>query len=585
MVTLTRRDFIKLAATTLGGAVLTGCGSQQLARMTETPRPAIGVAPPPSTAAQGAPASATGAADMILVNGKVITVDAKDTIAQAVAIKDGLIQAVGASDEIRARAGAAAKVVDLKGKSVTPGLIDPHNHLQVLGVLNDQYVACLPPDVNSIEGLQKKLANIVAKTPKGKWIQGYYLTVGQGVTPKKQDLDKVAPEHPVWMMQQGGHYAVANSAALKIANITPSTANPQGGIIERDKSGDLTGVFYNHRAMDLLRRHITLDVKADPHTYVTTPQDTFAAFGVTSFEDNNVRGIETINAYLDVGKQGKMKIRGGIYYTLEWPADVNTALTQIERYKDSMMRVAGFKFLIDGQAPTAFCHQPHTGISWNTSTWEPTMFKRAVRAMHDTGLQVGVHCVGDAAADLVIDAYEEAMKANPRSDPRHRIEHAVITTREATRRMKDLGIIVSTQPAFIYIGGDSWVRQFGEERAKRAVVTREWLDNGVRLALGSDAPTAPWISPQMTLAGATFRPTFSGKTFGAEQCLTIQEALRAHTMGAAYAAHEEKIKGSLEVGKLADFAVWNEDPYSAADHIAQVTIAMTIVGGKVVYQA
>jgi predicted amidohydrolase YtcJ len=125
----------------------------------------------------------------------------------------------------------------------------------------------------------------------------------------------------------------------------------------------------------------------------------------------------------------------------------------------------------------------------------------------------------------------------------------------------------------------------GDARAKRAVVTREWLDNGVHLALGSDAPTGPLISPQMTLAGATMRPTFSGKTFGPEQCLTIQEALRAHTMGAAYAAHEETIKGSIEVGKLADLAVWNEDPYSAADHIGQVTMAMTIVGGKVVYQA
>ena len=578
MQTLTRRDFIKLAATTLGGIALAGCGGQRLAPTTEPPRPAITVSPPT------APASATGPADMILVNGKIITVDTKDTIAQALAVKDGVIQAVGASEEIRARAGAAAKVVDLKGKAVTPGLIDPHNHLQVLGMLNDQYMAFLLPEVNSIETLQKKLADIVAKTPKGKWIQGYYFFVGAGVTPRRQDLDKVAPEHPVWIIQQGGHYGVANSAALKIANITASTANPQGGIIERDKSGELTGVFYNHRAMDLLRRNVTLDVKRDPASYVLAPQDAFAAFGVTSFEDNNVRGVDNINAYLDAGKQGKMKIRAGIYYTLEWPADVNTALNQIERYKDSMMRLAGFKFLIDGQAPTAYTHQPHNGISWNMSTWDPAMFKRAVRSMHDTGLQIGVHCIGDAATDLVIDAYEEAMKGNPRSDPRHRIEHAVITTREATRRMKDLGIVVSTQPAFIYTGGDGWVKQFGEERGKRAVVTREWLDNGVRLALGSDAPTGPLISPQMTLAGATMRPTFSGKVLGQDQCLTIQEALRAHTMGAAYAAHEEKIKGSIEAGKLADLAVWNEDPYSAADHIGLVTIAMTIVGGKVVYQ-
>ena len=582
MKTLTRRDFIRLAATTLGGVVLAGCKGEQLAQMTATPgaaRPTISVSP------TTAPVSATGTADMVLVNGKIITVDAKDTITQAVAIKDGLIQAIGTSDEIRTRAGAATKVVDLQGKTVTPGVVDSHCHLQVMGMMTEQYIPFLPPDVTSIESLQKKLAEVVAKTPKGKWVQGYYLALGQDVFPKKQDFDKVAPEHPVWIMQQGGHFGTSNSAALKIANITASTPNPQGGVIERDKGGEPTGVFFNHRAMDLLRRNITLDVKDDPRAYATTPQDTFAACGVTSFQDNNVRGTDNISAYLDVAKQGKMKLRGAVYFTLEWPTDLNIALNQVERYQDSMMRFAGYKFLIDGQAPTAYCHEPHNGASWNMSTWDPAMFKRAVRALHDTGLQIAVHCVGDAATDLVLDAYEEAMKANPRSDPRHRIEHAVITTRDATKRMKDLGVVVGTHPTFIRVGGDSWVKYFGEERVKRAMVTREWLDNGVHFALGSDAPTTPWYMPQAAMRNAMMRNTYTNKVLGPEQCLTIQEALRAHTIGAAYAAHEEKIKGSIEVGKLADLAVWNEDPYSAADHLMAVTFAMTIVGGQVVYQA
>ncbi|MBI5653824.1 MAG: amidohydrolase [Chloroflexi bacterium] len=575
MKNLTRRDFLKLSACAFGAALLAGCGGQRLAQMTATPASsAISVAPP----------SATGTADLILVNGKVITIDARDSIAQAIAIKDGLIQAVGKSDEMRARARASAQIIDLKGKAVTPGLIDTHCHLQVMGMMTEQYLAFLPPDVVSIATLQKKIAEVVAKIPKGKWIQGYYLTVGADGTPHKQDLDKVAPEHPVWIIQQGGHFGAANSAALKIANITASTANPQGGIIERDKSGEPSGVFYNHRAMDLLRRHITLDVKAEPRAYVITPQDAFAACGVTTFQDNNVRGVENIGAYIEVGKQGKMKIRGAINYTLEWPADVNTALNQIERYSSSTMRLAGYKFLIDGQAPTAYCHQAHNGTSWNTTTWDPAMFKRAVRALHDTGLQICVHCVGDAATDLVLDAYAEAMQANPRADPRHRIEHAVITTRDATKRMKDLGVVVGTHPTFIRVGGEGWARLFGEERAKRAMVTREWLENGVHLALGSDAPTTPWYTPQMTLAGAMLRLTLNDRVLGPDQRLTIQEALRAHTLGAAYAMHEEKSKGSIEAGKLADLAVWNQDPYSTADPIATATIAMTFVGGQVVYQ-
>jgi hypothetical protein len=282
-----------------------------------------------------------------------------------------------------------------------------------------------------------------------------------------------------------------------------------------------------------------------------------------------------------------MYLRGAVYYTLEWPADLDRALNQVERYEDAFMRMAGFKFLIDGQAPTAYCHQPHNGVRWDMPTWEPHSFKQAVRALHDTGLQICVHCIGDAAVDLTLDAYEEAMNANPRPDPRHRIEHCILTTPQATQRIKDLGVVVSTQPQFIRMGADYWATIFSPERTRRAIVTREWLDAGVRLALGSDSPTTPWYTPVMTLAGAVYRISPSNKVFEPGQCLTIQEALRAHTMGSAYAAHEEAIKGSIEPGKLADLVVWHTDPYSATTprQMAQLSFDMTIVGGKVVYPA
>ena len=233
----------------------------------------------------------------------------------------------------------------------------------------------------------------------------------------------------------------------------------------------------------------------------------------------------------------------------------------------------------------AYCHQPHNGERWDVPTWDPQNFKHTVHTLHDTGLQICVHCAGDAAADLTLDAFEEAMNANPRPDPRHRIEHAIITTPEATQRMKDLGVVVSTQPQFIRLAGDIYAGLFGEERARRAIVTREWLEAGVPLALGSDSPTTPWCTPQVTLFGAVSRITFSNQTHGPDQCLTIQEALRAHTMGGAYAAHEEDTKGSIEVGKLADIAVWAEDPYTAPmNRLWQIPIEMTMVGGEIVYQ-
>ena len=183
-------------------------------------------------------------------------------------------------------------------------------------------------------------------------------------------------------------------------------------------------------------------------------------------------------------------------------------------------------------------------------------------------------------------AYEAAMNANPRPDPRHRIEHCVLCTPEATRRMKGLGVVVSTQPQFITVGGDRWRTVFGDARMARAIVTREWLDAGIAVALGSDAPTTPWLNPQVTLAAAMVRRAPSGQIIGPDQCLTFAEALRAHTMGSAYAGHEEAIKGSVEPGKLADLAVWAQDPSNATwQDVYRATIAMTIVGGKVVYQA
>ena len=587
---VTRREF--LIGATLAGAAL-ACGPGQVATHvvptfapTPTSKPLIAPASPatPTTAPTVSPTSST---DMVLLNGQVITVDAADTIAQAVAIKDGLIQTVGTTEKIKTLVGDKTKVVDLKGKAVTPGLIDPHNHLQVVGLIENSYVSFMPPDIKTLQDLKTKLAEALAPKPKGEWLQGYFLTVNEGRLPNRQDLDPVSPNHPVWIVQQGGHYGSANSLALKMAGITANTRDPVGGVIERDAKGEPTGVFYNHRAMDLLRLHIPQQTADMARKNITSSLPLFAAWGVTSFHDNNVRGVDNVRTYLEIGKQGQMILRSAIYYTLEWPQDLDRALKEIEHYDDKKsIRLAGYKFLLDGQAQMAYCHQPHKGVRWDMSTWDPKNFKQTVRALHDSGLQICVHCIGDAAVDLSLDAYAEAMKANPRSDPRHRIEHAVLTTPEATRRMKELGVVASVNPTFIRLAADYWATVFGPERMRRAIVTREWLKAGVHVTIGSDAPTTPWYNPQATLAAAVARLTASNNVLEPDQRMTIQEALRAHTLEAAYAAHEEKIKGSIEVGKLADLAVWNQDPYTASvQQLWNATIAMTMVGGKIIHQA
>jgi len=614
---MTRRDFLKkagLAAGVLAGSAL-ACGrGEELTGLTPTSPAAPLTAGPEATSAPTVGPEATSAptavpvapvapleqaADTVLVNGKVITVDAADTIAQAVAVKDGLIQAVGSDEAIRALVGEETKVIDLGGKAMTPGLIDPHNHLQILGLLQGFYVPLMPPEVRTMDDMRAKLTEVIAQKPEGEWVTGYFLVVGDRL-PNRHDIDSVSPKNPVFLIQQGGHYGSANSLALQMAGITADTPDPVGGVIERDASGEPTGVFYNHRAMDVLRQHMPLPTLEMARDNIAYAQPVFAAGGVTTFHDNNVRGVDTVGAYFDADREGKMLIRGQVHYTLEWPIDLERALKEVEYYEgNGFMRFAGFKFLLDGQAKMGYCHEPHNGERWDTPTWDPQNFKDAVRALHDTGLQICVHCFGDAAVDLTLDAFEEAMDANPRPDSRHRIEHCIVTTPQATQRIRDLGVVVCTQPQFIRLGGDHYADLLGEERARRVIVTREWLEAGIPLALSSDAPTAPWIMPVVTLFGAVTRITFSNRSYEPEQCLTIQEALRAHTMTAAYAGFEEDSKGSIEPGKLADLAVWSKDPYTVFDGLSKgpldpetylpalkrLQIDMTMVGGEIVHQA
>ena len=257
--------------------------------------------------------------------------------------------------------------------------------------------------------------------------------------------------------------------------------------MRRDSKGNLTGILFNLQATDLIIKHIPYLTAEMVRENILSPQSLLAANGVTSFQDNYVRPPETIKMYLDIGRQGKMLLRGATYYALERPNDLEGAL-RIEHYADKFIRFAGFKFIMDGQAPIAYTHEPHKGVKWNMPTWDPTIFKKTVRALHDTGLQICVHTLGDAALDLVLDAYEEAMKANPRPDPRHRIEHCVLSTPEATKRIRDLGVVIGVTPTFIRQGGDSYRYLFGDKRMERLIVTREWLDRRCSHRVGCRCP-------------------------------------------------------------------------------------------------
>lgn len=513
-----------------------------------------------------------------------MTVDPANSVDEAIAIKGNRIMTVGTNEAIRALADSATKVIELNGRTVTPGFIDPHLHLSVVGLFTTYYTPFMPPDVKDIPSLQRALSDYLRGKQPGEWVMGYYLGLSDKMIPTKEDLDPVSSGNPVFIMNIGGHWGTANSVAMQIAGVTNSTPSPEGGIIEK-KDGELTGVFYNHRAMDVLRRFappVSIDVVKQG---IIDTQKAFASCGVTCFHDNNIRDVDNIRAYQELTQEGKLFLRNELYLTLEWPADMEH-VAQVQPMDNELTHFAGYKFLIDGQGPTAYTHEPHNGASWQMPTWDPQEFKQEIKSLHDTGLQICVHCIGDAATDLTLEAYEAAMNANPRSDPRHRIEHALITTPQATQKMKDLGVVVSTQPSFIYVFGEGWKTIFTPAQMERVIMTREWLEAGVHVAIGSDAPSNPLYYPQATLAGAMTRVTKKINQIGGDQVFDFTQALRAHTYEGAYAAHQENNLGTLEPGKFADLVVWPEDPSGLNNtNLANTTtVDMTMVNGKVVYE-
>ena len=577
---LSRRDFLKLSGAALGGAALACGGGQKLLELTAVPTSNLPAAQVPTLAAGEF-------ADGILVNGNILTMNAQRSTVKALAIKNGLILSVGDEPAIRTLAGESTQVINLQGRTVTPGLIDAHCHLSACGLLGTVYVDISWPVVKTIEEMQALVAERIAQTPHGEWVLGAGWLTYDGRYPNKHDVDPVSPDHPVMLINQGGHLAVVNSLALGIAGVTSATPDPVNGRFLREGNNEPDGTIMNHPAMDYFRRLWPDDMidQQDMENSILSPQARFATMGVTSFQDVYARGMDRMLAYFEIGRRRQMSLRGQVMNVLEYFQELDGRIPAIEamRYEDDFMHFAGGKCQVDGAGEASYTHEPHNGIAWNLTIWKPDDLKQVVSAFHDAGYQMALHAFGDAAVDMALDSIEAAMNANPRPDPRHRIEHSVLNTASAIQRQKDLGVTISIQPQMIRAFGDGAERIWGSERLQKMIPTRTWLDNGIPLALSSDAPSMPWWEPQATLAGSLLRLTMSNKPVSPEQAMTIEEAMYAHTMGGAYADFAENKKGSLEPGKFADLAVWHDDPYSVKPaELLDLTIALTMIGGKVV---
>ncbi|MFH1185192.1 MAG: amidohydrolase, partial [Chloroflexota bacterium] len=527
--TVNRRDFLRLAGIGLGGATLASCERSTRVEVTAIPPPAGSAAPPVAPLAPGE------AADAVLVNGNIITMDATRSKGKALAIKDGLIQLVGDEKAVRAVVGGSSQIIDLRGRTVTPGLIDAHCHLGACGLLGTVYVDISWPAISTIEQMQAKMAERVAVTPPGEWVLGAGWVGFDGRYPNKHDVDPVSPNHPVMLINQGGHFAVVNSMALEMAGVNASTPDPGNGQFLREANGEPDGTVMNHPAMDYFRRLWPPELfnQQVAEASILSPQAKFASMGVTSFQDVYARGMDRMLAHFEIARRGGMTIRGQVMNVLEYIQELDGRIAEIEamRYEDDFMHFAGGKCQVDGAGEASFTHEPHNGIAWNLPVWKPDDLKQVVRAFHDAGYQMALHAFGDAAVDSALDAIEAAMNANPRPDPRHRIEHSTRNTNSALQRTKDRGVVISTQPTLIRAFGDGAERIWGAERLQRMVPTRTWLDMGIPLALSSDAPSMPWWDPQTTLAASILRITLTNKPVSPDQAMTIDEAIYAHTMG------------------------------------------------------
>ena len=548
--------------------------------------------------------AATETADLVLAKGKLITVDLNDSIAGAVAVKKGRILDVGSDEAIRHYIGHGTKVVDLHGRTVTPGLIDSHAHLPVFGFReNGTWV-----NLQSLESKEEILDAIAARAKRlqsGEWIYAWGI---QDITfsfMDRNDLDRVSRDHPILAVHTGGQWGFANTLALRLSGIDRNTPDPLGARIGKDGGGNPTGLLIHDPALYLVRRKLPVPSYEKYTEALSFAANLYTAEGVTTVHDNfffiaEMSSGTPVEAYLNSLESNRIPIRVKL-----WPyipnvrearlavkelfsnrnPDPNSDYTALALYKkekaSSFFNIwGGWKIAADGGGASALFYRNPFVLPMHGED----EFNEMVRIFHRTGQQISVHAMGDKAVDLTLAAFLHALKADPRKDHRHRIEHANSPTIKARDLIARSGVVVVTHPQWIYKWFDraQLLKHLDSERG--TVPLKSYLDRGIPVAFGADPPAFPLYKPQVALWQAAARVTEKGYRFSSSESIPIKKALRCQTMGSAYAGFQEGEIGSIEKGKLADLVVWDKDIYAVrVDEIRNLKAEATIVGGKVVY--
>lgn len=533
--------------------------------------------------------------DLVVRGGTVLTLDGAGTRANALAASGGRIVAVGDDRAVSGLAGPGTTVVELNGRTAIPGFVESHNHPTFFGMALTAPVDAGSPPNDAIGDIVERVRQAVRDRGAGEWITGYRYDdtlLAENRHPTRGDLDPVSPRNPVILTHVSGHFCVVNTAAMRAIGIGAASEDPPGGVIARDERGEPTGLLVETaaflansalpaRGTDFMAEAL---LRADAE---------YLANGVTSVHDTGiglVGGQGELDAYRLLTREGRLRTRvhGYLIHNRVPGLDEGRPEAPDQTASTDGFRMTGVKIVADGSiqgrtgclAEGYACAPDEHGMM----LLEPDDLSRRIAALDAAGWQVAVHGNGDAAIEAIIDGYAR-LGAPAGTGRRHRIEHCQTAREDQLDRMAEHDILASFFIKHVYYWGDRHRDVFlGPERARRISPLASARSRGVRFGLHADTPVTP-VPPLEGIWCAVNRMTSGGVPLGPEQAIGAEQALRGYTIDAAYLAGEEDVKGSLEVGKLADLAVLSDDPTTVPpDRLRELTVDATVVGGRVVWQ-
>lgn len=552
--------------------------------------------------------NSAGAPAAVFYNGKIATVNANFDMVEAVAVNEGRIVALGLNDDIQALASDETRLVDLQGKTVLPGFYDNHVHLS-FGSAPDPHALDLW-EATSMDEVLTAIREKAAEVPKGEWIRAElaYTTniphpFPEKKAPTRWDLDQAAPDHPV-MLVRGAHLTVVNSLGLREANITKDTKAP-GGVIDRNAEGELTGKFREGPARKLITRVMPPTPRRDPETAKAELRrflQGLLALGITSV---NAAGVmltspdqwrwiqDTYDLWGETLPRLTVQARlsPGFDRFDDIETSVETTIKELESmpfhtgFGNDRLKVGAIKMSIDGaySGPTSWLLPPYPREDYEPGIRIPEeAFYPVAKRGHELGWQLGIHCIGDAAIQMCVNSMERILQESPRADARPYIHHyTVLPPEETLQKTAELGIMVASQPNWVYSKMQFAPDIVSGERLETSQPQKSLIDQGIRVSYGSDGMPH---GPMYGIYGAVTRKSSDGNVYGPGERVSLEQAIRGYTTETAYMTFDEEDRGSLEVGKLADMIVLAEDIFTVdSDRIKDIGIEKTIVGGEVVH--